>query len=65
MLKRIEIATSHAGKQTSRYFGGYTAKVQPVGKNAVAMIDKSFEYLVRSTDACAEEKRCNRFRALS
>ena len=36
---------------------GYTFKGQPVGKKAIKLVDKSFEYLVRSLDDLPEERQ--------
>ena len=44
----------------SGYYMGYTFKGQPVGKRAIKLVDKSFEYLVRNLEDTPEEKRFRR-----
>ena len=51
---------NRATREMSGYYFGYTFKGQPIGKKALALVDKSFEYLVRSTKDCPEEKRFRR-----
>ena len=45
--------TFRAMKEMSGYFTGYAFKGQPVGKKALALVDKSFDHLRRSL-----EKNC-------
>ena len=59
-IYRLCKITHRASREMSGYYMGYTFKGQPVGKKAIKLVDKSFEYLVRSLDDLPEEKRFRR-----
>ena len=59
-IYRLCKITHRASREMSGYYMGYTFKGQPVGKKAIKLVDKSFEYLVRSLDDLPDEKRFRR-----
>ena len=56
-LLHLSKAISRASREMSGYYMGYTFKGQPVGKKALKLVDKSFEYLGRSLNAVESHKR--------
>ena len=59
-LLRLCKLLNRASREMSGYYLGYTFKGQPVGKKALQLVDKSFEYLVRSTNELQEHTRFRR-----
>ena len=59
-IHRLCKITHRAAREMSGYYMGYTFKGQPVGKKAIKLVDKSFEYLVRNLEDTPEEKRFRR-----
>ena len=56
-LLRLCKVLYRASQEMSGYYLGYSFKGQPVGKKALKLVDKSFEYLVGSLGAVPEHAR--------
>ena len=56
-LMRMCKVLHRATREASGYFLGYSFKGQPVGKNALTVASKSFDYLMGSLDKMPEERR--------
>ena len=59
-LLRIAKTMQRASREMAGYFYGYTFKGQPVGKKALAILDKSMQYLQKTLEELPAEKRFKR-----